>query len=263
MASKPLHLLFDADMIVFRTCAAAEQEINWYGDLWTLHSDLAEVKDAIDTMVVSITDKVLRHMEHEGAYNITMCFSSYPYFRSKVYPPYKLNRVAKRKPLAYHSAVEWVKKNYNVLSIPNLEADDLLGIYGTHPSYAPAVIISGDKDMRSIPCPFYNFIQDTFHKTTQEEADYQFLYQTLVGDATDNYKGCPKIGEVGAKKILDKDCSWDAVVAAYAKAGLSEEEALTQARVARILRYEDVDYDDVDARLKPILWTPKGSQKRQ
>lgn len=263
MASKPLHLLFDADMIVFRTCAAAEQEINWYGDLWTLHSDLAEVKDAIDTMIVSITDKVLRHMEHEGAYDITMCFSSYPYFRSKVYPPYKLNRVAKRKPLAYHSAVEWVKKNYNVLSIPNLEADDLLGIYGTRPSYAPAVIISGDKDMRSIPCPFYNFIQDTFHKTTQEEADYQFLYQTLVGDATDNYKGCPKIGEVGAKKILDKDCSWDAVVAAYAKAGLSEEEALTQARVARILRYEDVDYDDVDARLKPILWTPKGSQKRQ
>lgn len=140
-------------MIVFRTCAAAEHEINWYGDLWTLHSDLAEVKDAIDTMVVSITDKVLRHMEHEGAYHITMCFSSYPYFRSKVYPPYKLNRVAKRKPLAYHSAVEWVKKNYNVLSIPSLEADDILGIYGTIPSTS-AVIISGDKDMRSIPCPF-------------------------------------------------------------------------------------------------------------
>lgn len=112
--------------------------------------------------------------------------------------------------------------------------------------------------MRSIPCPFYNFIQDTFHKTTQAEADYQFLYQTLVGDATDNYKGCPKIGEVGAKRILDKDCSWDAVVAAYEKAGLSEEEALTQARVARILRYEDVGKD-----FKPILWTPKGSQKRQ
>lgn len=87
MASKILRMYFDADMIVFRTCAAAEHEINWYGDLWTLHSDLAEVKDAIDTMVVSITDKVLRHMEHEGAYHITMCFSSYPYFRSKVYPP--------------------------------------------------------------------------------------------------------------------------------------------------------------------------------
>ena len=253
---KKLRLLFDADMIVFRTCAAAEQEINWYGDLWTLHSDLAEVKDAIDTMIVSITDKVLRHMKHEGAYEIAMCFSSPPYFRSKVYPPYKINRVDKRKPLAYHAAVEWVKDNYNVVSIPNLEADDILGIYGTMPKH-PAVIISGDKDMRSIPCPFYNFIQDTFHKTTKEEADYWCLYQTLVGDATDNYKGCPKIGEVGAKKILDKDCSWDAVVAAYEKAGLSEEEALTQARVARILRFDDVDED-----LKPILWTPKGSQKR-
>ena len=82
MASKPLHLYFDADMIVFRTCAAAEQEINWYGDLWTLHSDLAEVKDAIDTMVVSITDKVLRHMEHEGAYNLSLIHISEPTRRS-------------------------------------------------------------------------------------------------------------------------------------------------------------------------------------
>lgn len=45
-------------------------------------------------------------------------------------------------------------------------------------------------------------------------------------------------------------------MAAYEKAGLSEEEALTQARVARILRYEDVGKD-----FKPILWTPKGSQR--
>ena len=89
-----------------------------------------------------------------------------------------------------------------------------------------------------------------------EEADRWHLAQTLIGDPTDNYKGCPKIGAVGAKKILDKDCSWAAVVAAYEKAGLSEEDALAQARVARILRFEDVDED-----MNPILWTPKGSQK--
>lgn len=256
--NKPLKLLFDGDMIVFRTCAAAETPINWYGNLWTLHSDLAEVKDAIDTMVCSITDKILHHYKHEGAYEIVMCFSSTPYFRSKIYPPYKLNRIDKRKPMGYADAVMWVRQNYTAIALPDLEADDLLGIYGTMPSWN-TVIISGDKDMRSIPCRFYNFIQDEYYDTTQEQADYWFYYQTLVGDITDNYKGCPKIGEVGAKKILDKDCSWSAVVAAYEKAGLSEEEALVQARVARILRFTDADED-----LHPILWTPpKGSQKRQ
>lgn len=256
MAAKDkLRLLFDADMIVYRTCSAAETPINWYGDLWTLHVDLAEVKEGIDNYVVTITDKILHHLKYEGAYEIAMCFSSPPYFRSKVFPPYKLNRVGVRKPLGYSAAIQWVKENYTVLSFPTLEADDILGIYGTMP-HSNTVIISGDKDMGSIPCRFYNFIQDTFTETTVEEADRWHLAQTLIGDPTDNYKGCPKIGAVGAKKILDKDCSWDAVVAAYEKAGLSEEDALAQARVARILRFEDVDED-----MNPILWTPKGSQK--
>lgn len=258
MLSNPstLSLFFDGDMIVFRTCSAAETPIHWYGDLWTLHSDLADVKDAIDSMICNITDKVLRHYKHEGEYEIVLCFSSAPYFRSKVYPQYKLNRVDKRKPIGYAAAIDWVRLRYNVMSLPNLEADDILGIYGTLP-HGNAVIISGDKDMRSLPCRFYNFIQDEYYDTTQEQADYWFYYQTLVGDITDNYKGCPKVGEVGAKKILDKDCSWSAVVAAYEKAGLSEEEALVQARVARILRFEDVDED-----LRPILWTPEESQKK-
>lgn len=250
-----LHLLFDGDMFVFRTCSAAETPINWYGDMWTLHTDLADVKEAIDNMIVSITDKVLRHYKHEGNYDIMLMFSSAPYFRSKIYPAYKINRLDKRKPIGYHAAIEWVKENYNTMTAPTLEADDLLGIYGTMPNFN-AVVISGDKDMRSLPCPFYNFIQDTFYDTTQEQADYWFYYQTLIGDITDNYKGCPRVGEIGAKKILDKDCSWSAVVAAYEKAGLSEEEALTQARVARILRYDDVDED-----LSPILWLPKGAEK--
>lgn len=254
---KPLHLLFDGDMIVFRTCSAAETPINWYGDLWTLHSDLAEVKEAIDNMVCSITDKVLRHYKHEGDFDITMMFSTPPYFRYKVYPPYKMNRIGKRKPIGYPAAVEWVRENYNSMSVPTLEADDLLGIYGTMPNFK-SIVISGDKDMRSFPCHFYNFIQDEFYETTPEQADYWFYYQTLIGDVTDNYKGCPRVGEIGAKKILDKDCSWSAVANAFEKAGLTEEDAIVQARLARILRFEDVNEE-----FEPILWTPKGSEKEQ
>ena len=55
-----------------------------------------------------------------------------------------------------------------------------------------------------------------------------------------------------AKKILDKGSTWNAVVAAYAKQNLNETYALTQARLARILRYSDWDLET--GQLK--LWEP-------
>jgi DNA polymerase-1 len=46
---------------------------------------------------------------------------------------------------------------------------------------------------------------------------------------------------------------WSVVVSHFNAAGLSEQDALQQARVARILRASDYDFKNK----KPILWTPK------
>lgn len=246
-----LTLLFDADMLVYRATSSAETEIHWGGDLWTLHTNTSECIDKIDSMVVSITDHVLNHLKYEGEYEIVMCFSSYNNFRRIILPSYKANRANKRKPVAYSFVMEWVKDNYTYKQTEGLEADDIIGIMATTPN-TNSVIISGDKDMRSIPALFYDFIHNEFYDVSKEEADYRHLFQTLVGDTADNYKGCPKVGEVGAKKLLDKSATWETVLAAFEKAGLSEEEALIQARVARILRYEDYD-------TKPIMWKPQKS----
>ncbi len=87
---------------------------------------------------------------------------------------------------------------------------------------------------------------------SEDEADRNWLLQTLTGDTTDGYKGLPKCGPVSANKILDNDCTWSGVVAAYTKAGLTEKEALQQAQVARILRYDN--YDLTTNTIK--VWTP-------
>ena len=58
---------------------------------------------------------------------------------------------------------------------------------------------------------------------------------------------------VTAKKLLDKNCSWDTVVSTYQSKGLSEAVALENARLARILR--DGEYDTDTGKVK--LWTPK------
>lgn len=247
-----LKLIFDADMLVYRASSSAEREIHWGNDLWTLHADAADAKGIVDDMVQTYTDKVLNHYRYTGNYEILMCFSDRDNFRKHILPTYKLNRAGKRKPVCYYGVKEWVEENFNTYQRPGLEADDCMGILATHRN-PQAILISGDKDFKTVPGRFYDFLRDTFYEISQEEADYWHFYQTLIGDVTDNYKGCPGIGSVGAKKLLDVSPTWETVVEAFKKKGLSEEDALVQARVARILRASDYNFKTKE----PILWTPQ------
>ena len=251
--NKPLLLLYDADMLIYQACSSCETPINWGNDLWTLHVYLNEAIAKVDDMVAQYSDIVLNHLGYTGDFENIMCFSDGTNnFRKGILSSYKLNRVSKRKPLSYPKVVDWIKENYKTYQRPSLEADDCLGILSTmNPGHS--IIISADKDFKTVPGLFYNFMQDKFMNIKEPEADYWHLYQTLIGDITDNYKGCPKVGSVTAKKLLDKECSWKTVVDAYAKQGLSEDDALVQARVARILRKDDYDFKGH----KPIPWNPK------
>lgn len=239
-------------MIVFKACSSIETPINWYGDLWTLHADASEAKGIVDDLVQSLVDKVLTHYKVEGEYEIIMCFSDKENFRKKLYPLYKANRVGKRKPSGYYGVMNWCKENFHCCLIPNLEADDCIGILATKYK-GDTVIISGDKDFKTIPSKFYDFSRNEFYEIDDDTAQYWHYYQTLIGDTADNYKGCPKCGDVTARRILDADSSWEAVVNAFEKQGLSEADALLQAQIARILHIEDYDTEKGE----PILWTPK------
>ena len=92
-------------------------------------------------------------------------------------------------------------------------------------------------------------------RVSEWDAFLAHMKQTLMGDAVDCYPGCPGVGPVSARRILDVDgdeyAVWLDVVAAFEKAGLTEEDTLVQARLARILQSSDYNYD----KEKPILWT--------
>lgn len=248
---KPLRILYDADMLVFRATASVETPIQWDDNLWTLHADAGEAKANVDDTVVTLTEKVLRHYNYEGNYEIIMCFSDTDNFRKKILPTYKINRTDKRKPTCYFGVKKWVEDNYTCYQRQGLEADDCIGILATLKD-TPTVIISGDKDFKTIPGRFYDFLRNEFFDITEEEADYWHLYQTLIGDVADNYKGCPGMGPVGAKKLLDQSATWETVVAAFEKKGLTAQDALVQAQVARILRASDYDFKTG----QPKLWQP-------
>jgi len=243
-------LLLDADILAFQVASSAEVEIDWGDDLWTLHSDLAQSK-------VTIANRVDYLLKHLKADEIIFCFTGPENFRKDVYPQYKSNRKAVRKPLAYKALVEHCKETYQFLQMPKLEADDVMGIKATDPQFMPEyrkIIVSEDKDLKTIQGAWlYNPAKSARPVVNEpDEAYHYFLEQTLTGDPTDGYPGCPGIGAVRAKAALDKAPTWGTVVSLYVKAGFTEEDALVQARCARILHNQD--YDSIKQEV--ILWTP-------
>jgi DNA polymerase-1 len=243
---KRTHALIDADIVVYQACAAVEREIQWEGDWWTLHADGREAKELVDLAVAEIKEDV-------NADKISLCFSSPNNWRMTILPEYKANRAANRKPICYRDVLDYCYSTYPVSTMPRLEADDVIGILATRKrANEDIIVVSEDKDFKSVPGMLFNPKTKVFTLIDPEVADRFHLYQTLIGDSADNYKGCPGVGPVKAEKILEGNCTWEAVVSAYTAAGLTEQDALVQARVARILR--NGDYDRAKARVK--LWNP-------
>lgn len=252
--------LIDADVTAFASAVVAEKPIDWGDGIWTLHADEDEGRRVFAQSVERIQEKT-------EADKVILTFSDKANWRKGVLPTYKSNRADTRPPIIRRALTEWAMEEYECFVRPTLEGDDVLGILATkdNPEGHQYIICTIDKDLKTIPGLHYNTKHDKLFEVTVEEADRFHMKQALMGDATDGYSGCPGVGPVAADRILDKalgadeswqktpvQAMWEAVVHAYAKAGLGEEEALTQARVARICRAEDYDFK----RKQVKLWTP-------
>jgi 5'-3' exonuclease len=248
-------ILIDGDILLYQICAAAEQPFYWGDDLWTLHADEREVREQIDNEVTSLKDEL-------KADKAIIALSGETNWRKIVLPTYKANRKGTRKPVVYKAAKEYVRSVYTVAEYPNVEADDVLGIYATDKKIkGKKIIVSADKDLKTIPGFLYNPEKSELgiQEITNEQADWNHMYQTLVGDTADGYTGCPGIGPKTAEKVLGPARGgnlWEAVTAAYSDAGLGESEALVQARVARILRHGEYDVPSNFVH----LWSPNESR---
>ena len=188
-------------------------------------------------------------MQFGGFGSPILFFSDSKNFRKKISPEYKGHR-NRKKPCGYKRVIRNLHLEFEVITMPELEADDAMGIYAT--KFPGNTIVSPDKDMRQIPGKLFN-LEDTITITPEEGARWH-LIQTLAGDQTDGYSGVPGIGVKRAATLFDKEgYGWATVVKAFEDKGLTEDDALLNARLARILTDEDYD-----SRTKaPILWTPK------
>lgn len=237
-------LLIDSDIIAFKAASSCEKPINWGNGLWTLHSYEEEV-------IAHMKDQLQSLLKDAPVDGLVMAMSDSKNYRKKVASYYKANRKDTRKPMLLQFAKDYLRDEYESVTYPMLEADDVLGILGT--THKDSIIWSIDKDLLTIPAK--HWVDGKVLEVSAKEANRKFLEQCLTGDAVDNYKGCPGIGPKAAAKILDGECSWRQVVDTYKSKGLSEEVALENARLARILRKGE--YDIIKGEVK--LWNGEES----
>jgi DNA polymerase-1 len=239
-------------MDVYRVALGELKVVEWDH---TLHTHWGHASSAIERL-----DDELRQLAATLRAGRVSIFLSDPNpeasFRQKVCPEYKAHRKMALRPMLWAPLRKHLEEEWGARWFPSLEGDDAVAIAATAPQHPDLpeerIIVSGDKDFFTVPGLFYNTTHPTdgVQTITPEAADRYHLFQTLVGDRVDNYPGCPGIGPVKAEAILDG--GWPAIVAAFEKKGLTEADALRNARLARILRWGE--YDETTGEV--TLWSP-------
>jgi len=238
-----MKLLIDADYIVYKACAGAEDEIDWGDDVITVVSKFSEAMKNVERDLTRIKGEFMWDVPE-----MILFFSDSKNFRKKIYPEYKGHR-NRKKPCGYRRVITELGKRYELIRLPELEADDSMGIYATeHPGN---IIVSPDEDMRQIPGKLFDMKETV--TIEPEEGRRWHLIQSLAGDQTDGYSGCPGIGIKRAVTLFEEGgYNWDVVVKAFKAKELGEDVALMNAQLAKILTNKDYDG-------QVIPWTPTTS----
>ena len=237
--------LIDGDIIAFRSAISAQE--TWDDEI------VIDSRKAIRN-----ADKLIGEWMHGSRAKmpiLTLSPKNGGNFRKVINSDYKANRKGTDKPVAYNAVIEHLENNYKVSRIEGLEADDVMGIHGSNPRLKGSVVITIDKDLLTVPCKLFNPMKMKRPQLIRPfSADHAWMIQTLMGDKTDGYAGAKGIGPKKAEAAL-ADCAnvpqmWEAVIALYEKQGQGREEAILNARMARILRYEDYDEDNHQIKLR-------------
>ena len=243
-----MKLLIDADFIVYKSCAAAETEIDWGDDVIMVTSRFSDAMQAVKREISKLKAEFMWDVPE-----VILFFSDSINFRKKILPDYKGHR-NRKQPCGYRRVINELKITHEVIIMPTLEADDAMGIYAT--KNPGCTICSPDKDMKQIPGNLYDM--ENFTLISESNGAKWHLIQSLSGDQTDGYSGLPGCGVKRATTLFEnKGYSWKTVVEAYEEKGFTEEDALLNARLARILTAKDYDFK----RKKPIPWTPSADYR--
>jgi len=276
-------LLIDTDVLRYQLAYANTTSVDWDGDGNTSEATQAERAKA------GLEDYLNGLVEQFDAHSYVLALSCpHGNFRKTLYPAYKENRKDKPKPALWYVLDAFIYSEFadRIIEITHLEGDDVLGLLATHPrpKWIPdnRIVVSIDKDMQTLPgirlyMPHRS--DEGVREISAHDADLYWMKQVLTGDVVDNYPGFPGIGPVKADELLlpiheqhrtssvrqHLDALWKCVVDTYTTRmprggmeSLTVDDAVLQARLARILRHGDYSLKDQRVR----LWTPLAIEEK-
>ena len=159
----------------------------------------ATIGQAINNAKAYLGKPIVAEFYHTGSKN----------FRKDILKEYKANRKDQRKPEHLGACKQYIAENNYEVTEEGLEADDLIGIraYELAAQGREYMIVTVDKDLRTIPGPFMDWVNIKFYTSSREEAMKFFYAQTIAGDNVDNIPGVSglainKKGTGKAQKII-------------------------------------------------------------
>jgi 5'-3' exonuclease len=177
--------LIDADIVVHRVGYTTDNDEEWVAK--------ARCNDMLDGILVDTA---------ATGFGLWLSDNRDNTFRFHLSSKYKANRVAPR-PKHYDFIKGFLIQEWGASIAHEMEADDAMGI-AQDKSGSETVICSIDKDLLQIPGQHYNFVKKEWECVTEWEGLTWFYKQILIGDASDNVRGCKGIGTIKAGKALDK-----------------------------------------------------------
>lgn len=161
-------------------------------------------------------------VEQMKADKIIFALEGYPKFRYELDPEYKANRkkdendlVAVSDYLSFKRQREIIVEIISHLPVELLihhdyEADDLIGtLVGSIYKNEDCIIVTADTDYFQLIDSTKNNsvkIYNPIKKAWANKLNYNYVFsKSLIGDASDNIKGIPKVGPKTATKLLEKN----------------------------------------------------------
>lgn len=268
-----LTILIDADVLRYQLAFKNTKTVKWEPEDGSEELEVSEVTNP-EKAKADLDDYIEELLEKFGTRHFLLPLSVSTNFRKAILPTYKGNRT-KPKPALWDAVDGFIHELYpeKIITREYLEGDDILGLLATMPAprLCPGkrIIVSIDKDMQTIPGRLFNPGKPDIGTRTISEHDANLFWmsQVLTGDTVDNYKGCPGIGPKRADEALMSvhesflsssveehlAALWFVVISIYADKGLTIDDALVQARCARILRHGDYNFKTEEV----TLWKPR------
>lgn len=237
-----MHLIIDADPIVYRSGFAAEsitystvfesEDSQFHmhftpSDGETAYQKLKNFSEAnpnlemVDSeklvnvepvshalMIVKQTiESILKENNFKDKDQYHLLLSGPGNYREKIatYRPYKGNRDPEHKPVHYQAIRDYLTQQWDAAVVTGHEADDEASLLAHRfkKRRLKYIIASIDKDLHQIPGVHYDYRIKQHITIPEDEARIVLWRQALSGDATDNIPGACGIGAVKAQKLVE------------------------------------------------------------